>query len=53
VRAALDWANVPYEVLEFQNEGHGIMRRENLRTLYLRLADFFARAFTQQEASAP
>jgi dipeptidyl aminopeptidase/acylaminoacyl peptidase len=53
VRGALDRAGVPYELLEFQNEGHGIMRRENLRALYLRLADFFARAFTQQEASAP
>jgi len=52
VRSALDRAGLRYELLEFQDEGHGIMRRENLRTLYLRLADFFTRAFTRQEASA-
>lgn len=45
VRSALDQAGVGYELLEFENEGHGIMRRENLKTLYLRLADFFAGAF--------
>ena len=48
VRRALDQAGVQYELLEFKDEGHGIMRRENLRTLYPRLADFFAGAFTQQ-----
>ncbi len=52
VRGALDGAGLRYELLEFEDEGHGIMRRENLRALYLRLADFFTRAFTQHEASA-
>ncbi len=52
VRGALDSAGVRYELLEFEDEGHGIMRRENLKTLYLRLADFFTRAFTQHAASA-
>jgi len=53
VRGALDGAGVRCELLEFEDEGHGIMRRENLRTLYLRLADFFTRAFTQHEETAP
>ena len=38
-------AGVPYEVLAFEDEGHGIMRPKNQKTLYLRLADFFGQAF--------
>ena len=53
MRGALDGAGVRCELQEFEDEGHGIMRRENLRTLYLRLADFFTRAFTQHEETAP
>lgn len=45
VRAALDRAGIPYEVLIFDDEGHGIIRPSNQKTLYLRLADFFTRAF--------
>jgi dipeptidyl aminopeptidase/acylaminoacyl peptidase len=41
VRKALDQAGVHYEVLAFEDEGHGIFRPKNLRTLYLRLAEFF------------
>jgi dipeptidyl aminopeptidase/acylaminoacyl peptidase len=49
VRDALDQAGVPYEVLAFADEGHGIGRPTNQRTLYLRLAEFFREAF----AAAP
>jgi len=45
VRAALERAGIPYELLVFDDEGHGIMRPKNQKTLYLRLAEFFARAF--------
>ncbi len=45
VRRALDAAGVPYEVLVFEDEGHGIRKKENRRTLYRRLADFFEAAF--------
>ena len=45
VRDALDRASVPYEVLAFEDEGHGIGRPKNQKTLYLRLAEFFRTAF--------
>lgn len=45
VRAALESARVPYELLTFPDEGHGIYRRENLETLYLRLVEFFEQSF--------
>ncbi|HZU12984.1 MAG TPA: prolyl oligopeptidase family serine peptidase [Chloroflexota bacterium] len=45
VRAALDEAQVPYEVLAFEDEGHGIVRPANQKVLYRRLADFFQHAF--------
>ena len=44
VRAALDRAGVPYELLTFPDEGHGIKRPANEQALYLRLAQFFAEA---------
>jgi dipeptidyl aminopeptidase/acylaminoacyl peptidase len=44
VRAALGAAGVPYEILTFPDEGHGIRRPANEKTLYLRLARFFADA---------
>jgi len=46
VREALDQAGVPYDVLAFADEGHGIMRPKNQKVLYRRLAEFFADAFT-------
>ena len=46
VREALERAGVAYELLEFPDEGHGIVRRDNVKRLYLRLADFFARALS-------
>jgi dipeptidyl aminopeptidase/acylaminoacyl peptidase len=45
VRRALEDAGVPYELLAFEDEGHGIHRPENQRVLYRRLAGFFADAF--------
>ncbi|HEY45005.1 MAG TPA: S9 family peptidase [Anaerolineae bacterium] len=45
VRSELDQAGVPYEVLAFEDEGHGILRPKNLKVLYLRLVKFFESAF--------
>jgi dipeptidyl aminopeptidase/acylaminoacyl peptidase len=45
VRAALEGARVPYELLAFDDEGHGIVKPANRRVLYRRLAQFFAAAF--------
>ncbi|MBI4577921.1 MAG: S9 family peptidase [Planctomycetes bacterium] len=45
VTEALDHAGVPYELLVFPDEGHGIQRRRNRRVLFLRLAAFFRGAF--------
>jgi dipeptidyl aminopeptidase/acylaminoacyl peptidase len=45
VRRALEDAGVPYELLAFDDEGHGIHRPENQRVLYRRMAGFFADAF--------
>lgn len=45
VRAALEQAGVEYELLAFEDEGHGIARPKNHRVLYPRLAEFFRRAF--------
>jgi dipeptidyl aminopeptidase/acylaminoacyl peptidase len=47
VREALDRAGVPYEVLVFEDEGHGIGKPKNQRTLYERLAEFFCDAFSE------
>lgn len=45
VRTALECAGIPCELLVFDDEGHGIMRPKNQKTLYLRLAEFFSRVF--------
>ena len=45
VTKALQRENIPYELLTFEDEGHGIARPKNLRVLYPRLADFFYKAF--------
>ena len=42
VEGALRQAGIPYEVLAFEDEGHGISRPKNQKTLYLRLVEFFA-----------
>jgi dipeptidyl aminopeptidase/acylaminoacyl peptidase len=38
-------AHIDYELLTFDDEGHGIGRPQNQRILYRRIAEFFARAF--------
>lgn len=43
---ALDKYGIEYELLNFENEGHGISKVENQRTLYLRLVEFFEKAFS-------
>jgi len=45
VRQALAQAGVEYELLAFEDEGHGIAKPKNQRVLYPRLAEFFGRAF--------
>jgi len=41
VRAALDAAGMPYEILTFPDEGHGISKPHNQKQLYQRLVAFF------------
>jgi dipeptidyl aminopeptidase/acylaminoacyl peptidase len=45
VTQALQQANIEYQLLTFEDEGHGISRPHNQQTLYRRLAEFFANAF--------
>jgi dipeptidyl aminopeptidase/acylaminoacyl peptidase len=45
VIGALEAEDIPYEILTFDDEGHGISKPANQRVLYLRLADFFRSAF--------
>ena len=42
---ALGREGIPYDLLTFEDEGHGISRPWNLKKLYPRLADFFGSAF--------
>ena len=44
IRERLDAFNIPYELLVFEDEGHGIDKPANQEILYARLADFFQRA---------
>jgi dipeptidyl aminopeptidase/acylaminoacyl peptidase len=37
---------IPFELLNFEDEGHGIYKEKNQRELYLRLVEFFEEAFT-------
>ncbi|MFQ5907613.1 MAG: prolyl oligopeptidase family serine peptidase [Thermoplasmata archaeon] len=41
VEARLEEADVSYDKLVFEDEGHGILQIENQKVLYPRLADFF------------
>jgi dipeptidyl aminopeptidase/acylaminoacyl peptidase len=45
VRDALEQAGIAYQLLTFPDEGHGISKPANQRTLYLRLLEFFEGAF--------
>jgi dipeptidyl aminopeptidase/acylaminoacyl peptidase len=45
VRDVLNTHRIPHELLAFDDEGHGVGRPKNLKTLYLRMADFFEEAF--------
>jgi dipeptidyl aminopeptidase/acylaminoacyl peptidase len=47
VRTALDTARIPYDLLVFPDEGHGISRPKNQRLLYKRLTNFFAESFAE------
>jgi dipeptidyl aminopeptidase/acylaminoacyl peptidase len=44
VRQRLDANRIPYELLVFEDEGHGIYRPANQAVLYSRLAAFFRQA---------
>jgi dipeptidyl aminopeptidase/acylaminoacyl peptidase len=44
VRDALEKAGIPYEILTFEDEGHGISKPRNQKVLYSRLLEFFTRA---------
>ena len=46
VTKALDKAGQPYEILAFEDEGHGISKPKNQKALYLRLQQFFEEAFS-------
>lgn len=46
VTKELEKHGISYELLTFEDEGHGIGRPENLKVLYPRLADFFENAFS-------
>ncbi len=38
----LDAANIGYDLMVFEDEGHGILRIKNRKTLYRKMAEFFA-----------
>jgi dipeptidyl aminopeptidase/acylaminoacyl peptidase len=45
VRQRLEARNIPYEVLVFDDEGHGVIKPANQELMYERLASFFEEAF--------
>jgi dipeptidyl aminopeptidase/acylaminoacyl peptidase len=45
---ALDKHGIAYELLNFEDEGHGIYKVKNQRELYLRLIAFFESAFADE-----
>ncbi len=46
VEVKLKAAGIPYQLLVFEDEGHGIARLHNQRTLYKVLSKFFSAAFS-------
>lgn len=51
VRAALDQAGIEHGLLAFEDEGHGIMRKPNQKTLFSQLVAFFGEAFAPTSPS--
>ena len=49
----LDAAGVPYDVLQFEDEGHGIRKPANQKILYERLGSFFDAALGPAETTQP
>jgi dipeptidyl aminopeptidase/acylaminoacyl peptidase len=49
VQERLDTHGIPYELLVFNDEGHGIIKPANQEILYSRLANFFERAFKEMD----
>jgi dipeptidyl aminopeptidase/acylaminoacyl peptidase len=47
VTKVLDELGTSYDLLTFEDEGHGISRPANLKVLYSRLAEFFVAAFSR------
>jgi dipeptidyl aminopeptidase/acylaminoacyl peptidase len=47
VRQCLESHSIPYELLIFDDEGHGIAKPTNQEILYTRLAEFFDKALRQ------
>jgi dipeptidyl aminopeptidase/acylaminoacyl peptidase len=45
VRERLEVHHIPYQLLVFEDEGHGILKPANQEKLYPQLADFFEQAF--------
>ncbi|MCD4671333.1 MAG: prolyl oligopeptidase family serine peptidase, partial [Anaerolineaceae bacterium] len=52
VTARLDEHHIPYELLVFPDEGHGILKPGNQQRLFTRLADFFDQALGKTPAKA-
>jgi dipeptidyl aminopeptidase/acylaminoacyl peptidase len=46
VRDALDSAGITYEIMSFEDEGHGISKPENQKVLFLELLNFFDHALS-------
>lgn len=42
VRSRLEENKIPYELLVFEDEGHGVLKTDNQKVLYQRLVDFFS-----------
>lgn len=47
VRCELDKIGIPYDILIFDNEGHGISKTENRKILYRKLIKFFSNSFSE------
>ena len=48
---SLNQHEIPFELLNFENEGHGIYKVENQRRLFLRLVSFFGDAFCERKTN--